>query len=90
MIGIGVLQCRGDGGSYRLDPVITTEIALKHNELTGAELIICRGALKNYTLTLLYSILLSGALSKYCCLLFVSITQYDGAVDALHAGYWQK
>ncbi len=53
MIGIGVLQCRGDGGSYRLDPDITTQIALNRNDLTGAELIICRGALKNYTLALL-------------------------------------
>ncbi len=58
MIGIGVLQCRGDGGSYRLDPDITNSIALNRNDLTGAELIICRGALKNYTLALLYSVLL--------------------------------
>jgi len=62
MIGIGILQCRWDGESYRLDPVITTQIALNCNELTGAQLIICRGALKNYTLTLLYSVLLSNAL----------------------------
>lgn len=73
MIGIGVLQCRGDGGSYRLDPDITTQIALNRNELTGAELIICRGALKNYTLALLYSVLLSNALRVNIVVFYLSV-----------------
>lgn len=72
MIGIGVLQCRGDGGSYRLDPDIklklrwTAMIWLEQNWLFVE-------VLWRITLALLYSVLLSNVLWVNIVVFYLSV-----------------